>query len=299
MCIMKSLIYIVIPMILISSCKEVGNENLKSEQIHFENDKSIESNEKADISSLIPIIQGIWLPKEYVENLHKTKSAYIASSLIPEIAELQINPDEIVNDTLYVGSSIGNHEGYGFNIWFTSQNGKIIIQSDIYEWKADKKTSEFVVQTKPDTIIKLVIKNQNGEMLKTIEYIKVRNKEHITNFGGLGYNYMARRVLLNGTYEILDSSKSNMGIINFDAENEMITNFKYKFYTIQTDFGGGPSYEDDHVTFQAKKDDYHNSETYVIKKEMDTIVLYTTEEIISDSGYSIELKDKVYYLIKK
>ena len=293
---MKSLIYIVIPMILISSCKEVDDENLKLEQNHSQNDKSIESNEKVDISSLIPIIQGIWLPKEYVENLYKTKSAYLASSLIPEIAELQINPDKIINDTLYVPSSIGNHEGYGFNIWFTSQNGKIIIQSDIYELKSDEKTAEFVVLTKPDTIIKLVIKNQKEETLKIIEYIKIRNKEYVTSFGGLGYDYMARRVLLNGSYEILDSSKSNMGIINFDAENETITNFKHKFYTIQTDFGGGPSYEDDHVIFQVKKDDYHNSETYVIKNELDTIVLYTIEEIISDSGYSIELRIKFIIL---
>jgi hypothetical protein len=213
-----TVIQILFLLAILFSCKEEGKDNKQSQSITI--DSKVEK--QIDLEPIKSIIQGIWLPKEYVQEIYKSKSAYSAYHLIPDIAEMQINPEKIRNDTLYVGSSLNNHEGYGFVIWFTEQNGKIIINSDVRNWDSEKFDFELKYKTNLDTILQLITKDKKGNFKDVIEYVRIRDKGNITDFGGLGFEYLARKIILNGTYEILDSAKISLGKFNFDAEKSSI-----------------------------------------------------------------------------
>ena len=285
---------------MVSSCKEKNQENAIEQETASKrevlNDSSIFKG--IDISSIESIIQGIWLPRTYVQDIYETQSAFSAYRSIPGIAEMQINPEKIRNDTLYVRSSLNNHEGYGFRIWFTKENDQIIIKTDVRNWDSEQFDFELKYLIEQDTMLRLVAIDKAGNAKNSIDYLRIRSKEFITDFGGLGYEYLARKTLLNGSFTILDSTKSSLGEAYFSADNASIEGFKYNYYSILTDFGGGPSFEGDHIIFRPEKDDYKNTESYVIQSVSDTLILYSTMEKVSDSDYEIILKDKVYYLIK-
>ncbi len=296
----KIAIYTFCFFLVFTSCKQNDKEGSTEKEPTSKKENSIDhsKSKKIDISSIESIIQGIWLPRTYVQDIYETQSAFSAYRSIPDIAEMQINPNEIRNDTLYVGSSLNNHEGYGFRIWFAKENDQIIIQTDVRDWDSEQFDFEVKYVIEQDTMLQLVTKDKAGNVKDSIDYLRIRNKEFITDFGGLGYEYLARKILLNGSYKILDSTKSNLGEAYFNADNASIQGFKFKYYTILTDFGGGPSFEGDHIIFRPEEEDYKNTESYVLQNVSDTLILYSTEEKVSDSDYEIILKDKIYYLIK-
>lgn len=281
---------------MFTSCKEnsTENETTSKKEVLIDNPTSKE----IDLSSIKLIIQGVWLPMIYVQDIYETQSAFSSYRSIPDIAEMQINPEEIRDNTLHVGSSLGNHEGYGFRIWFKEKNDQIIIETDVRDWDSEQFEFEVKYKIEQDTILQLITKDKLGNVKDSIDYLRVRNKEFITDFGGHGYEYLARKILLNGSYDILDSAKSNLGEAYFDAEDASIKGFKFKYYTVLTDFGGGPSFEGDHIIFRPEEEDYKNTESYVLQNVSDTLILYSTEEKVSDSDYEIILKDKIYYLIQ-
>lgn len=286
---------------MFTSCEQNGKENSAEYETISEKEFLIDNptSKEIDLSSIKSIIQGVWLPKSYIQDIYETQSAFSAYRSIPDIAEMQINPEKIRNDTLYVASSLNNHEGYGFRIWFKEKNNKIIIETDVRNWDSEQYEFELKYKIDQDTVLQLITKDKSGNLKDSIDYLRVRNKEFITDFGGRGYEYLARKILLNGNYDVLDSAKSNLGEAYFNAENASVIGFKFKYYTILTDFGGGPSYEGDHIIFRPEEEDYKNTESYVLQNVSDTLTLHSTEEKVSDSEYEIILKDKIYYLIKK
>lgn len=286
---------------MLTSCNLSNKENTTENEFTSEKEVISEelNSEEIDLSSIKPIIQGIWLPREYVKDIYKTQSAYSSHNAIPDIAEMQINPDDIKNDTLYVGSSLNNHEGYGFRIWFVKRNDQIIIESDVRNWDSDQSYSELKYKIAKDTILQLVTKNKIGIITDSIDYLRIRDKEFITQFGGLGFEYLARKILLDGTYEVFDSNKTSLGDVSFNADGASIEGFKHKFYTFQTDFIAGPSYSGDYIILRPNENDYQNTEAYVIQNISDTLVFFNTEEKVSDSDYEIVLKKEMYYLLKK
>lgn len=297
----KIIIHIFCLFLVLTSCNLSNKENTTENEFTSEKEVINEelNSEEIDLSSIKPIIQGIWLPREYVTDIYKTQSAYSSHNVIPDIAEMQINPDDIKNDTLYVGSSLNNHEGYGFRIWFVKRNDQIIIESDVRNWDSDQSYSELKYKIAKDTILQLITKNKTGIITDSIDYLRIRDKEFITQFGGLGFEYLARKILLNGTYEVYDSNKTSLGDVSFNADEASIEGFKHKFYTFQTDFIAGPSYSGDYIILRPNENDYQNTEAYVVQNISDTLVFFDTEEKASDSDYEIVLKKEMYYLLKK
>jgi len=153
-----------------------------------------------------------------------------------------------------------------------------------------------IYNTSPDTILTILKKNKKGETESDVDYIRIRNAEFISDYGGMGYEYLARGIILNGAYDVLDSVKNNLGVAKFYKDGK-IEGFKHSYFSIQTDFAAGPPFEGDYIFFQLEKDQYENSEDFVLLKQADTIKLYNTQETDID-GYSIVLSNIRYYLIK-
>ncbi len=288
---MHRILKLIFLLLLITSCKsEIKQKVNVQEQTETEKEaKPKKKNIKTDFISTIDyseinkIIQGIWLPKKYLNDIQKTKSAYISSRSIPTIAELQIEPKEIKNDSLYVISSYNNHEGHGITIWFKNHNGKVKIKSKNFDF--DFSTTE------NDTILKLISKDN-----KSTEYLRISNSKYISDYGGKGYEIVARKIILNGKYKVLDSVKNDLGIANFNAENGKIENFDFKKYQILTDYNE-PTYEGDNLFLYKDEINIRNIAYYGIKREKDTLKLYSKKEYFENDEYGVKLDKVKYYLI--
>ena len=250
-----------------------------------------------DLKSFSDKFGGVWLPKEYVNEIKKTKSAYMSQNSIPLISELRITKNNLKNDTLFVGSGLNNHEGYGFNIWNSGEKTKNKFSNNIFDYETDKKyLFEYNVS---DKLISIIIKNKNDIVENQIDFVKVLDSKFVSNYGGVGYEYIARNYLINGKYQVLDSHKNDLGIANFDPKTGRIENFEFSFYLITTDYMGGPSYPGDHVLLRLEQEDYSSQKNLSLINRNDTILLYETKAIVTDSTYDFGLTDIKYYMIDK
>ena len=238
---------------------------------------------------------GVWLPEQYVNEIRKSKSAYLARNSIPEISELIIHNRNFKNDTLFVGSSLNNHEGYGVDIWETELKENCTYANNIFDWTKEK-FFHFTYDLTNKTI-SIICENLKGELESKVDYIKVLEPEYISNFGGIGYEIISRECIINGKYQILDSLKRDLGIVDFLAKSGEITNFRFGHYTITTDFNGA-HYPSDYILLRLNPNQYSGQECLSIINKNDTILLYDNIEIITDTTYDIELKNIKYYLIK-
>ncbi len=233
------------------------------------------------------------MPKEYVQSLIETMSAYISSKFIPDIAELQINPIKISGDTLEVNSSLRNHEGYAFKIWFTNQS----LQSNVRDWENGEYTSQWQYSTKQDTSLSLIKRDKTGKIVNTIEFVRVSGGDRLSEFDGEGYGYLANKSILKGDYLVFDKVGHKKWSVNFDPENKKITGYNFNFYQLQTDFGVGPEYKGDMLILSQTLDDYQGSESFAFKVKKDTIQLWSTREDTID--FTLKEKDLVFEMVKK
>lgn len=250
-----------------------------------------------DLDNFSEIFGGVWLPKEYVNEIEKTKSAYLSQNAIPVISELTISKNNLKNDTLFVGSSLNNHEGYGFNIWNSKQSTEYKFSNNIFEWERERKY--IFTYNIADKLISIITKNSNDDIVSQIEFVKVLEPEFVSSYGGVGYEYISRKFIINGKYQILDSLNNDLGIMSFEPKTGQINNFEFGFYTIVTDYMADPSYPSDHVILRLEPEEYSNQKNLSIINRNDTILLYETEEIVTDSTYDFGLTNIKYYLIDK
>src|SRR4051812_40162356 len=104
---MKIKFLIAISLFVASSCKEKKQAESNPESKGL---ATSQNTNKTKLECLTETLKGVWLPEDYIKKMQQTKSAFLASNTIPDIAELQIDPKNIKNDSLYIISSLNNHE---------------------------------------------------------------------------------------------------------------------------------------------------------------------------------------------
>jgi len=239
---------------------------------------------------------GVWLPKKYLNGIEKSRSAYLSKELIPQIAALTIHKKNLKNDTLFVGSSLNNHEGYGFDIYDNDPQDAYTFSNNIFNW--DEENKYLFAYDPVDTTISIIIENRKGKIENRIDYNKVLGPEFVSTHGGFGYQYISRKTLMNGKYQILDALGNDFGVASFNPETGQIQHFKFSYYAITTDFTG-PHYPGDYILLRHEPNKYSGQEYLTIINRNDTILLYDTEEILTDSTFDIGLKNIRYYLVNK
>ncbi|MDA3815781.1 MAG: hypothetical protein PF486_00260 [Prolixibacteraceae bacterium] len=258
--------------------------------------KELQTENSLSLNDFVNTFGGVWLPEKYVNKIKESNSAYLSKNLILQISELTIHKRNLKNDTLFVGSSLNNHEGFGFNIWNTEHQIGCTFSNNIFEREKEKKYHFTYDLFKKS--ISIICKNNDGKVESHVDYIKVLEPEFISNRGGGGYEIISRTFTINGKYQILDSLKNDLGIVSFEPETGQIQNFQYEYYAIDTDFIG-PLYSSDYILFRLKPEKYSAHEYLSVINKNDTILLYDNMEVMTDSTYDIELKNIKYYLINK
>lgn len=281
------------------SCK-TDHTKEKDLQKEFKKSASIDKTKYVNplnLKDFSEIFGGVWLPKKYVNEIEKSKSAYLSQNSIPEISELTITKKDLKNDTLFIGSSLNNHEGYGFNIWNSEPSTEFKFSNNIFDW--DQENKYLFNYDLADTSISIIIKNHIDSIKNRIDFVKILGSKFISNYGGVGYEYISRKSIINGDYQILDSLGNSLGIVNFEPKTGKIENFEFGFYTIVTDYVANPCYPSDHIILRLEPEEYSNQKYLSIINRNDTVFLYETKEIVTDSTYDFGLTDIKYYMINK
>ena len=284
---MIKLLTIILTLFLIgcSGQKEIKNESVTTETIDsLENTQNglMEISARGinpdslSMSAVLAVIHGIWSPKEYVNLLERTNSAFLAHDSIPLIAEFQINTSKFSGDTLGVVSSINNHEGYGFDLFF-NQSKYAFIKTSAFAIDENNRI-ELRWDIALDTTLFMIEKDRDGNKVNSTSYVRVGANGLFSQYGGNSYDIATRMVMLNGDYVI----KSTNDTISFNIDGS-IDNFRKKYFTIQSDFGG-PSYSGDNILLLNTEEDYENRELYIFESVNDTISLFE------------EIEDSVTYL---
>lgn len=279
---MKKLSIYIILFIFIS-CKDKKDSSPKETKIN-----------NLTLNEFTELFQGLWMPRNYLKKVSETKSIFLSQNEIPYISELRISKKSLLNDTLNIDSGINNHEGYGFKIWNSNQKRNCEFENNLAN-NFDIKHN-FYYSTKPDTIITIThfSKNKNTQIKTQYERISLDFKNYQS-----GYNYIANKEILSGDFEVFDSKKNKLGDFTFNPETGKVEGFEYDFYFIVTDYIANPGYPSDHVILRHTDKDYNTQKYLSIIRENDTIKLYDSKEIDSDTIFEFELAKLNYYLIRK
>lgn len=293
---MLSWIVLVTVMACNTEQKKENNASQETTKTETIDEKKSAENKLLNVKDFAEIFGGVWLPKKYLNGIEKSKSAYLSKDLIPQIAALTIDIKNLKDDTLFVGSSLNNHEGYGFDIYDNDSLASFTFSNNIFNWD-DEKEYLFTYDL-ADTTISIIVENSNGKIENRIDFSKVLGPEYVSNHGGFGYQYISRKALMNGKYQILDATGKELGVANFEPVTGLIQHFIFSYYAITTDFTG-PHYQGDYILLRHGSNKYSGQEYLTIINRNDTILLYDTKEVITDSTFDIGLKNIKYYLVNK
>lgn len=271
---MKNFIYSLFIVGVCFSCKSnsTTQSNDSTAVVNVADDDSKELIEKFK-----PIIQGVWVKKDYIEKVNQTKSPLAAANLTNGITTMYINTDKIVGDSLTFTVGYGNHEGGELTFKFKGKKMK----SDHYE-------INYAVNGK-DTVLSLNY-TENGKNIRT-EYIKALNKQPDDNLG-FGMDLLINKGLAVGSYHLTDGPMQQD--IIFEADGKVKGFFNFNSYYIDIDLNNDPMTNLDEIGFDIMSK-HHVRFNFKINK--DTLNLYetrpnadSTELIVGNLKYQLVRK---------
>jgi hypothetical protein len=272
---MKNTLYIFLIAGLFLSCKS--------------NTKQAAENSTADqtqslIQKFKPIIQGVWVKKEYVDKVIKNKSPLAAADEATGITIMYINTDHIKGDSL-IAPTGDNHDGSQITIKFypgKTPSSIRISEGGELEFKIDKG----------DTVMFFTkLDDQTKKIIKT-EFIKELNKQPDNDLG-YGLNYAINEGLIAGNYVLADTLNSTMKV-NFTNNGKVYGFLNHSEYEINFDLNSSPMDNLDEINFDIRS---KSSASFSYKINGDTLNLYTTHPN-SDSTQLI-LGKRIYRLIRQ
>lgn len=278
---MKNTLYVLLITGLFLSCKS----NTKQEVKDSTNTIKPGVDQTQDlIRKFKTIIQGVWVEKDYVDKVIKTKSPLAAEDEIGDITTMYINTDHIHGDSIIVAMG-DNHEGSERILKF--QPGKT--SSTI---KFGSGELGYLIE-KGDTILLVSWFNDQKKKNVITKYSKALNKQHDNNLGQ-GLNYVINKGLIAGNYTLADST-GGIFQINFSDYGKVSGFSDFKSYEINIDLNEEPMDNLDEIIFFDM--DNKNNKSYSFKIEADTLNLYNTYP--NNDSTQLILGKRVYKLVKQ
>jgi hypothetical protein len=233
------------------------------------------------------ILPGVWVPDEYIQRIESTRSPYKSSDVLKGVATMIIECDSSTTDSVIIGASWNNHEGYNFTVYFDSTNYLLTSIPD-YDVKSNTYRLGYDI-TNRDTFLILSHFNMDNSMLDQKKFRRVALDQK-SDGADWGLTYIINTRLFSGQYRMLDSTKS--GQISFSTAGHL-KNFKsYKGYRVLTDFLGGPP-DFDNICFEKSDSKY---DCFSFKFSGDTLTLF---ELIPTGEYDFEkVGDTKYTLVR-
>ena len=155
---MKNTLYVSILISLLFSCKSNTKENSK-DTIAV---KSTANQTQKLIQKFKPIIEGVWVKKEYVNRVAKSKSPYISFKALGGVAEFEIQISDS-GDSTHIGYSLNNHEGADFVLYFKTGQRPTSLKINLpdYETKGNFYELGYNIKNSDTTMVLYHYNRQN------------------------------------------------------------------------------------------------------------------------------------------
>jgi hypothetical protein len=267
---MKHVFYLIGIFLLFVSCKD-------EKQMH------------TNYQTLKTYFEGEWVKSGYLADVTKTKSPYVSRNQLKGIVTLLIDTGKLHGDSLVVGASWNNHEGYRFAVYFKKSHNESSFSTNIVDYEDSTNYYELGFSNhSKDTFVILFHFNGTHVLTDSTKYVKV--KQRISDDAGDPIQYIVNKLLFSAEYRLYDSA-GNQIPVEFTKEGN-VKGFKdYYSYFVGTDFIGDPGAVD-YVTFNNGS---KNHDCYAYKIIQDTIKLYE----ISERGAGDTITERLKYILKK
>jgi hypothetical protein len=221
------------------------------------------------IEKFKPYLNGVWVPKEYVDDIKKNKSPLKSSDKLTFISEFSINAANIEEDSIHVGAGFGNHEGGDFILYFRSGQTATSLPTNLTGFNNKQNFYELGYSLKGrDTLLAIYNYDQNKKLVEKTDYI--RSPKPPSDNDVNGFQYVINQELATGTYTIFDSA-GNTANAQLTTDGR-IKGFKdFKTYYILTDFVASPENMTDEICFETQT---RKQKCYGFKISADTINLF-------------------------
>ncbi len=172
---------------------------------------SIPANSSPDLVNELekqfkPILHGVWVQADYMDDIVKTKSPFKSGEKLSFITQLIIDTSGSSSDSMFVGLALGNHEGSALILYFKQGKTSNSLVTNINGFEEDTASYELGYEAKGmDTALVIYHFAENLKLLDKIKYIKVAG---VSTVGSLedGFQYMVNKKLMTGSYLVTDSA---------------------------------------------------------------------------------------------
>lgn len=240
------------------------------------------------IKKFSPIVQGVWVKKDYIEKVGKTKSPLEASDLATGITVMNVNTDRIKGDSLVVPVGLGNHEGGEITLRF--KQGKR--PSTIIATNYDSIDDVGYLISKSDTTLVLYSVDDKTHRPVFTTYVKSLNRQPENDLA-FGMNYIINKNLISGNYIGKDSLDANVNV-KFYNDGKMVGIAGLNTFFIEDDLGSEPLMNLDGIVFNFNTKQY---KFYSFKINADTLNLYDTYP--NADSTKLVLGKRVYKLVRQ
>jgi len=240
-----------------------------------------------------PVFKGTWVLTDYIEAIEQTKSPLKASDKLQDVVSMVIDTP-LNSDSVEVGASRNNHEGYSFMVYFVKGQNQRSLKTNIPD---DDQSSNFFELgyelSRKDTFLILYHYDKNKKLLDRKRFTKVF--ETIAE-GDLGdaIQFIVNEKVLAGKYFIIDSTNSKTEII-LKNDGSFMGYSDFKTYYVLTDLMGGPVTIIDQVVINSGE---KNSKLFAFKMSKDTTYFYTTTGT-EEAGEVLQLDKIKYKLVRR
>lgn len=281
---MKNLIHFLLMMILCLGCKSKTSSHIQDSITVIK--PSVVPNQEL-IKKFAPIIQGVWVKKDYIDKVIKTLSPLASADEATGITVFYINTKNINGDTIKIAAGYGNHEGGELILRFKPGSNKETLIIGDYGQGYDLG---YKVEA-GDTSLILYEYDNKKKISHTIQYIKAVNNQPDSEIG-YGLNYLINKGTIAGKYYLIDSL-NNRPMVIFTNSGKVSGLADFKTYFIENDFGD-PMSNLDGICF----DIYTKRQTdYAFKIKTDTLNMYDTHPNADSS--ELVLGVLKYQLVRK
>jgi hypothetical protein len=275
---MRQLTYIILTIFILTSCSNDKNSTADSGKNQID---SLKQN-------FIPIFKGVWVLTDYISAIEQTKSPLKAADKLQEVVTMIID-GEIKSDSVEVGASWNNHEGYSFTTYFVTGQNRNSLKTNIPDYEEESNFYELGYEIiNNETFLFLYHYNKTNKLLDKKQFSKV-SETQADNDAAWGLQYIVNEKLFSGNYLLIDSTNTTTKI-NLKSDGSLTGYSDFKTYYVFTDFMGGPETILDGIAFNIQT---NNSKGFAFKISNDTTYLYSTTG--DEEAGELSQLDKIQY----
>lgn len=266
-------------------------ENKDKDPTGFKPDVGLEASVFAK-NKFITSANGVWVATDYIDEIRKTKSPLRSGAKLQGIVTLIIDTSD-ATDSIDVGASLNNHEGYNFTAYLIPGLHGENLKTNIVDYNNKYAYYELGLG-KADSENSLVLYHydKTDKLIDKKQFTKVANNQADVD-AGWGIQYVVNKELMAGNYLMTDSL-GHVAKVAFGLDGSVNGAGRLRTYYLETDVWGAPAVGFDHIAFNLDKQD---TAWFGLKVLNDTIYLYTVRGN-QEAGERLRL-DRLQYKLSR